>query len=383
MRILFLTLQALAAEESSSIRNMNLIEGLLANGHIVDAMSPGASPKINNKKFQFICIDDSRSVSSADSISNRRLIKKLKRIYKKFAFLDSTKFLIKKVNRFIIPNYNYDIVISSSDPVSSHIAMRKVLDRGLRASKWIQYWGDPYAADINRSNIYPVWINRIFERELLKGADKIVYVSPFTLKIEKVFFPMYSNRMSVIPISYSPISNKQPKTDNLELNEKVVTFGYFGAYRSTVRNILPLYKAFSNLEKTCKLFLIGNSDLKLKNMANIEIKERMSREELESYERKCEVIICLLNKSGTQIPGKIFHGAGTSKPIIIIKDGEYAEQIEGFLGKYNRFIFCENNEKSIRETVENLLKQESMQVEPCKELASPCIAKHFVDFTEM
>lgn len=68
--------------------------------------------------------------------------------------------------------------------------------------------------------------------------------------------------------------------------------------------------------------------------------------ETEKYEEDADLLIVLLNKKGTQIPGKIYHYAGTNKPILIILDGDRKEEIKEYLSLFNRFYFCENNERT-------------------------------------
>ena len=70
-----------------------------------------------------------------------------------------------------------------------------------------------------------------------------------------------------------------------------------------------------------------------------------------------DVLVCLLNKDCIQIPGKIFYNTNSNKPILIILDGPYKEEMQEYLEDFQRFEFCENNEESIRKAVAKIQKE--------------------------
>ena len=144
----------------------------------------------------------------------------------------------------------------------------------------------------------------------------------------------------------------------------VFMIGYFGAYESHIRDIMPLYKACEALGKEVFLTVVGNSDLKLENKDNIEIRGRMDVNELE---KNADLLICLLNKKGTQIPGKLYFNAATNKRVLVIVDGDRQDEMIEFLKKFDRFYICHNDFSSI---VESLIK---IKVENQEPVPSPCV----------
>jgi hypothetical protein len=85
-----------------------------------------------------------------------------------------------------------------------------------------------------------------------------------------------------------------------------------------------------------------------------------------------------MNKKGTQIPGKIYHDAGTNLPILIISDGDYGKDIEKYFDKYNRFRFCSNVTDDICSTLEEMINDYSL-LNPLKEFDRLEIAKSFIN----
>ena len=95
------------------------------------------------------------------------------------------------------------------------------------------------------------------------------------------------------------------------------------------------------------LYICGHSDLNLKSTTNIQVHGAVSYKEAINMEEKCDILVCICNSKGTQIPGKIYYCAGYNKPIIIVLDGEYKKELKEYFETFNRYILCENNEDSI------------------------------------
>src|SRR5699024_9006515 len=127
------------------------------------------------------------------------------------------------------------------------------------------------------------------------------------------------------------------------------------------------------------LDIIGDSDMILDETENISI---YSRGDIAEYERKADLLVCMLNNNGTQIPGKVYHYAATNKPILIIKDGDKQEEIERYLKKFNRYYFCENDVFSIREKVHEIMDKKTWD-SPCEEFNPQNIAQKFIDVLEL
>lgn len=382
MKILFITADPLEYNSSANMRNRAIIKGMLDNGNEVSTLSAQLekdSVYTDNSEFDLdfkkrYWIQDTLKINLNKKDKNRIIKRKIKEllydIYIKLSIYDPKKRLLKKLNVVEIKD-EFDLIISSSDPKSVHLLAEKLIrEKPNITKKWIQYWGDPFLDDINKKTYFSKSLIRKEEERIISLCDKVVYVSPFTLEKQKKLYPKYANKMEFLPIPYIKEKiYKQAKNQNTVL-------GYFGDYKSQDRNIRPLYKLVSN-NKDLQLNICGNSNLKLEKKDNISIKPRQTLSVIEEMEEKCDILVCICNNHGTQIPGKVYHYAATNKPILIIVDGENQVKIKKYFETYNRFKICRNDEMDILKTV-NIIRKEKKDYEPLYKLNSKNIAKELI-----
>lgn len=391
MRILFITLSSSKLNTSAMVRNNALITGLAKNGLKIDMLSievSKSSPSYDEtidwpSEVEIIEIEADKRIEQYLSYSkdNKSIMKSFfkktaRKVFHAFSHFDNTISHTKSINKKTLKKFfdtEYDVIISSSDPKSSHIMARMLIKNGIKYGKWIQYWGDPLTNDITRKNIYPVFISKYFERKILNGADIIIYVSPFTLEIQQRLFPKYKNRMFFLPIPY-----KEERKFEFQKKDGPFKLGYFGDYNSKSRNILPLYSAMSNKKNDDVLLIVGNSDIQLESNDYVKVLPRMRNAELHKKEEEVDVLICLLNKKGSQIPGKLYHYAATNKPILVILDGDCQDAMKLYLDSFNRFIVCSNNEANIEQTLTKIMK-ENTRFQPVSKLNPTIISKKVLD----
>lgn len=364
MKILYIVSRPLEINTSASIRNRATIEGLIQLGHQVDLIT--SHPDKNHSNF-----DDSIKIEGLKTTYLQLAgVQRLANIGRKYKFLkllksiaykymneiniyDNLKGIVNHVDKIKIYEKDYDLIISSSDPKSSHLFVMKMFENKMFNNiPWIQIWGDPFFTDITRSNKNRILDNKIRREEdkLLKYPQKVIYVSNFTLIQQQNLYPHYSKKMFYIPIPYI----KEEIYPEVNLTKNSLTFLYCGDYLSNVRNIKPLYKAIS--KSNHKLIICGHSDLKLDGTERIKVYPRVSYEKMKEFELECDVLVHLSNLSGTQIPGKIYQYSGTNKPILFILDGEYKDIFNTF-SKYNRFVFSNNCANHIQEKINTIEKE--------------------------
>jgi glycosyltransferase involved in cell wall biosynthesis len=380
MDILFVTLSPIDATFSMSFRNRALLLGFVNLGHNVDVLTiyPYDSgiqlTSLELSSYGKIVRFNRPPYISKSNISLKKggsnFISSLFRgIYHRLMPFDTSYFLMKNLNVSVLDKSNYDIVISSSDPKTSHLAVKRLIEKGLTYKEWIQYWGDPLANDITTKLIYPKVVLKLLEKNLLKGADKIIYVSPITCEEQRKLFKGYSSKMRFLPIPYEK-EKIYPPTQKTKFN-----VGYFGFYLKSVRNILPLYNAVKNINHNIHLTIVGSTDLKLDECENISIYPNSN--DVFRYESLSDLIVVVLNLRGGQIPGKLYHLAATNKPVLVILDGDFKGVIKEYLKGFQRFIMCENDEISISKAIikQYLSKQEFV---PSPLLTSSSIASQFL-----
>ncbi len=377
--ILFISLSPFDSIYSCSIRNQSLIKGLLELGHHVDFLTVGNETGVKregklvpNSMFRIVKIN-SGSIEKATQTKTRSIsyfgnIPRL--VYHRFFLFE---FIGKAVGGFKINQLrkrNYDVVISSSDPKATHVFTKNILRRGLKYKQWIQYWGDPLTIDITNKTIYPMWYKQRVEGNLLNAADKVVYTSPFTLECQQRLFPKAAHKMVALATPYFEIKN-YPKTNN-----SVFVVGYHGNYHSRYRDIGPLMAAFEILGTNYELDVVGGTDLDLKSRANINVYSATG--DIEAFEQRSDLLIVLLNKRGTQIPGKVFHLAGTNKPILVIVDGEHKNELGRYLRSFNRYHVCDNDQVAIANEIVRIKNARVIyQADP--QFSAGAVAKNFLE----
>lgn len=234
----------------------------------------------------------------------------------------------------------YDVVLSISSPVYTHrIAYDLISKSNIKYGRWNQIWFEPWLDSVNNSSKSNGLI--LDEDNLLKKADKIFYSSDLILEDHAKLYPKHQNKMNLFDMPAYP-------KEIARGNDNEFSVGYFGAYYSEVRNIVPLYQTLERSKY--KSIIIGNSDIELKETDEMKIiTERLSEEECLMYEKESSVLVVLSNWFADLIPGKLYKYAAWDKPILVILDG--SDRLKDYLikrfGSYEKFYFSENNQKDI------------------------------------
>lgn len=380
MNILFVSMVPFESNTSATIQNKGIVKGLAELGHVIDTMTleltndavsydetmndlsnivrnsyyielnpqyaKFMAKKPTNKSEQNGNLDSSNQLSIKLKKGTRSVIKKM---YDNTSVFDAQKSNVNQVSKLKINYDSYDIIISASDPKSSHLIVEKIYKNHPKLkAKWIQYWGDPMFNDITRKKDWRNPLVKYYENNLIKRADKVVYASPLTLKIQKETFPVQANKMDYASqVFLNGTFENESVCTSIRTN---ATIGYFGAYHSKVRNIMPLYNA--TLDSVYNLNICGPSDLKLESTENIKVYGMVPYKEATKMEENSDILVTICNSSGTQIPGKIYYCSGYNKPIIVVLDGDYKEELRAYLETFDRYILCENDSDSILKAFE-------------------------------
>ena len=361
-KILFIVSRPLEINTSASIRNKSMIEGLIQNGHTVELVT--AEPNIHHAAYdESLSIDDINTIRIAMNNVQKlaglggknKLFLKLKslayRWMTRHEVYDHLKSLVHHTDRVNLAEGQYDYIISSSDPKSSHLFALKLLEQQKTGfnGKWIQIWGDPFLADITQTSKNKRVIKRE-EQRLLQSADYVFYVSKLTLVQQKKLYPMAATKMRYTPIPYV----RENITKNRRLsNETTVELAYCGDYSPAVRNIRPLYTAVNNTHNL-HLVICGGSNSPLNSTDAVHVTGRVPYSVTREIEDKVDILVFLANRSGAQIPGKVYQYAGTNKPVLFILDGE-AQALRSQFEHYGRFVFVDNSAESILQGIEEII----------------------------
>lgn len=352
MNILLVTLFPLELNTSVSISNVGLLKGLIQLGHKVTVLVPWMG---NNGDKDDASLDlpiNILRISGPVYGEHYKLIKNriIRKLIKELSFLnETTNAYLPYADSIDVPKEYFDVVISTSDPKGSHLFTKRLINRGLQYGQWIQHWGDPLSGDINRRNCYPSWLIQKYEQHIIKQADKVVYVSPFTLHQQQKDIPIYSHKMCFVPL---PCNEKVDTMEPIAQSNRL-RLSYLGDYLPSTRNILPLYNAVKQLDNV-ELTIAGISSLRLKDTKNIHVFPRLPMSDVHRIEAESDVLVSVGNLRGTQIPGKIYYIASTQKHILVIVDGDNKDAMKQYINSYDRYVCCDNTVESIQQVLSDI-----------------------------
>ena len=375
MNLLFINMTPIYHNTSALLRMCGFISGAYKLGNVCDLLTLAAeeddySYDSTNEKFVEEYINHYYTFERKGSYNRLRqsrvgsqkgnAIKNvLRRIYRSVNIYDTQVINVSGIRSVQAQFNKYDRIISISDPKSSHkLAEELMLQNNIEdiSNKWIQCWGDPWFRD--SGNKYALVRRKVFceEGHYLDMAKRIVYTSPFTLEEQRKLFDKNADKMTYVNQSVKPslINSLKENGNNGSEKEKFV-IGYFGSYGSRVRNILPLYETCNRRKH--KLKIVGGSDICLESTDYVEIIKKQTLAAVDEMEQQADILVCICNKSGTQIPGKIYYSAGYQKPIIIVVDGERSSEMRAFFESFHRYIICNNDVESIERAIKKAKRE--------------------------
>lgn len=358
LKVLFVSSYDLRRNTSSNIRTVALIKALTETGARVDCFfiksaDSNVDNKISstlntstNKIFTYPKTQESVSVSGVVVKQNK--IKELIRnniisLYNRLTVYDIYEILFAKLKKQDVSELDndYDVIISSSEPRSSHKLAKKLIKYLGFKGAWIQYWGDPMTNDV-ASKKFLSFREKMAERKLINLSDASIYTNPCTMQYMQNKYKKLAHKIMWIPTS--DISNVDDGYSSTTGNG----ICYLGDYLSKYRNIKPLYEAC--LECGIQLSIIGNGDIDLATTENITVKQRVPREEAKQIESESKILVVLENVPKSkgepciQVPGKLYHYSLTNKYVLVISE---SDDIAENYKQYNRFIFVKNEKDEI------------------------------------
>lgn len=353
MKILYITTDDILRNSSANIRNASLVRGLKDIGHGIEVLCL----KYNKQDAHLKTILEGINItylfgqeSSHHEVRQTGIKKILKpyavKLYNAVRTYDPLAHLVRKVKKEVLSFDMPDVIISSSDPRSSHLFAEKVIKLLNFQGKYIQYWGDPMMNDISASLIMRPFL-RMAERRLLKLADLAVYTNDATVLQMHQTYGIPLKKMTSIPTPCATTALTCSEVDSTPSTKQNIKIGYFGEYNSKRRDIMPLIKAVIS-DSQLSLTIAGATDIQLPKEQNITCFPHLGAAEVAKLQEEVDILIVLENKPKNkalknkviQIPGKVFHYGITNKKILIIEETGLSKSA---LEKYNRYYFCDNN----------------------------------------
>lgn len=377
MRALFVNADGFFYNNSSTMQNIGIVLGLNQLGYEVDlltlqpqkgtvgydpVMQSGISQCIQNTyviplSSLYRKLNKGKKHMVENTGQQKKWITELKgtirRIIKSILIFDIRVLNLFNLNHVDIDLSQYDVIISASDPKSTHCFANYLVQKYQYKGRYIQYWGDPLYLDITRDRSFIDFLCKFLERKTLSVAGKVVYATPFTLEEQQHLYPEFAYKMAFAHQAAVGLYNNGTSTykSNKEPDKEKCTVVYCGDYRRETRNIIPLYNAVKLLGNPFELHIYGTSNIELDSFTNISINGQVSRERADSAEIGADILVCICNLKGSQIPGKVYYLTCLNKPIVVIVDGNYKDELKEYFTRLHRFIVCDNDEESIQKAL--------------------------------
>ncbi len=350
MNVLLVTLFSLERNTSVAISNINITKGLLALGHKLTWVMPQWMQRetlFDASEVRVVRIPGQDQPRDAGFVRNR--------LRSHFGMLDFTRSYLHEVRNTQIPDEYYDVVISTSDPKTSHVFTKRLL-RHVRYGRWIQHWGDPLLDDITRNFWWPRCCVKCYEGNILRKADKVVYVTPFTCDAQRKAYPKMAEKYAFVPLPADMCATKTvSRPDQIRV-------AYLGDYNPLFRNLRPLYEACAGMDSV-NLTIAGHGP-QYKTLPNVKVLPRIPQDQALEIENDADVIFCVCNKRGTQIPGKIMYKTSSDKHILIAVERELHDEMCRFFESFGRFVVCDNTPESISTALQSLCDRPHDYVTP-------------------
>lgn len=393
MKVLYIT-TSFFRNESASIRNISLVNGLIANEVEIDVLTLNYTENVEdiflknslNKKIKIIKVDIKRynkissklkflKKNSKNSKSSKNYILKIKNIFQNILFFPDALCESIKNSDNVKFEKNYNYIISSSDSKTSHfIAERVIKKNNFNNIPWIQIWGDPWADDTGLNQLNFLLKKRVEnnEKRLLKKADKIFYLSDITAKRTKNKYPYLKEKIYILYRSYLKEIISKNDVENMICS-------YTGTIKN--RNILPILNSIKIYNETFQKKIVLNFygiesrvDVDFSNYDFINIYPRVSFEKVLDIYSNSDILLYIDNlHNSSQIPGKIYDYFGTNKAILALVEGRETKE---FLEKFKRADIYENREEKINLS-EVIDKIDSYEVK--EEFSPKNIARKFIE----
>lgn len=253
----------------------------------------------------------------------------------------------------LIKKENYDVIISSGPPFTSHIICG--VATCFKEFKWIADFGDPWTFASDRE--LPKWRNFIdgqIEKWMFNKMNHAIFTSELTKKKYSSRFCFLNQKSSVI--MQGADTSKYDVRNKTNLTNLLV---YTGTFYPKIREPWALLEALKSLTEI-QLVIVGTMREDIKRfvedngITNISFTGQLSHEEAIEWQLKANALIFVDNKFSTQIPGKIFEYLSSNKPVVaVIHDND--SFISELSRKYCNIHVASNNSSSIIEKINEAL----------------------------
>ena len=357
MKYLMITANFAPRGASPSIRTVNLVKALVANGHEVHVLTydektltvySEADEEINKKipsnvgitrikggwlRQLMVKLNTKRNLDHATKIKHKYKGSLLATLLIPDPHIDACMTFIKHGKK-LVESLRPDVIVTHGYPFSMHIVGYQ-LKKKYNELIWVADYGDPWTGIPISELLRPEWRKKLdykIEKILLSKVDLISLTTGATEKLYHNLFPSIYGKSCVIPMGFDKDDFKQinPISRNADLKDKYFIV-HTGRVYNEARDPYPFIKAIEflikeNISMTAKIrvIFVGELDIDITNYINNSPSKEVfiiipwvPVNESIAWMKTADLLLLLGNKGDIQIPGKVYQYIGSQKPILM------------------------------------------------------------------
>ena len=387
MRVLLINPSFYPSETPRAYRWTRICEELVLKGHTIDVVTSASarSPNSNIKVYGVGSKHPGHSLKTNKGKGSKMLARIGKYFYRKWMWPDESMFWARKAEvkiKSLIQENHYDVCISVSLPMSSHLATYDALEG--QNIPWKIDIGDPFVHhDINPRNnlLLHSTKNRELEKNIFYACDEIHVTNHALMNFYQKVYPSIGGKLHVTSHVHSPL----PKNNEHRSQNPKLLLGYFGSFYNHVREpdlIIKFIQTLNQLGRETELHIYGNtsSNNKLKissknGSCKVLFFESVKRSQVVAQMRTMDVLINIDNNSEMQLPSKIADYLISGRPIIQLGHSE-GGPFENFCQEFAKPLILNSNQ-----SFENSAIMQFLDKAQHTEVDARCIQKFLEDYS--
>lgn len=296
-------------------------------------------PKVNLVKINSLLGNGASSLRKSTTIVKKSLKNKLKaslfRLLSSMIVPDQAIFWYVPVRKYLSHHRHLinesDIVYTTSPSFSNHL-IGKFIKAKNKNILWVSEFRDfHFIETVSKAKNLKQFINKKLEHLVLKGSDKVSFISHAMKDKYQNHYPEFSNKFNVIYNGFDMLDFKNLTIEKV-CNKKLTIF-YAGSFYEGVRSPIPLFEILDELIKKDKISTIdievriaGNMDNKLneslknyRSYSCINFIGNIPRSKVLENIVSVDLLWLIVGKKSTHytgLPIKFFEYLGARRPII-------------------------------------------------------------------
>lgn len=267
LKVLFLTNYYPPQQYPRSIQISHLLKSL-SREFSIDVVTFNLEKNTDYSLLNFTSLDN---VHYAEKSSMTRFIEKSRGDRIKKSILPDLHYAwhfdLYEKSASIIKKYGIDRVVTFGQPMSTHITGLK-LKKKYPALQWIAHFSDPWVDNIyNDYNIWTLWINKYYQGEVFKKADKLIFTSEETIDLVMASHPELI-RLKAVCLPHLFNTDLYRDADNQTQPRDLLNIRYLGNFYGK-RQPNALFEALQSMQKSdleqIRIELIGAKGMDLDN----------------------------------------------------------------------------------------------------------------------